>query len=92
VAKQRTRLTLEVRNLAWLKAEVRAGRSRGIGELVDGLIEKARVRKSRHAPTSVVGTIDIGDADPDLLSADAAIRRLFASSRRRSRHLHSSRP
>jgi hypothetical protein len=80
VAKRAISLTLDATNLVWLQGRARACGARSVSELVDRLIAEARTRGSTRPATSVVGTIDIADSDPDLREADAAIRALFGSS------------
>jgi hypothetical protein len=80
VAKKAISVTLETTNLTWLKARARARGVRSVSELIDRLIAEARARGSTHDATSVVGTIDIADSDPELLRADDTIRALYASS------------
>jgi len=80
MGKRAISLTLDTDNLVWLKARVGATGLRSLSELVDRLISEARTHGSARPVTSVVGTIDIADSDPELLEADAAIRALFGSS------------
>jgi Arc/MetJ-type ribon-helix-helix transcriptional regulator len=74
--KQPISVTLTPENITWLKSRAQAERFRSMSELLDRLIEEARNRGSAHA-LCVAGTIDIHSMDPDLDSADEAVRRLF---------------
>ena len=60
-------MTLDPANLIWLKGRVGAAGVRSVSELLDRLVSEAR--DARPGPsTSVVGTIDISAADPNLES------------------------
>jgi hypothetical protein len=83
MAKRAISVTLDTTNLVWLKARVGASDVRSVSELLDRLITSARTKGSGHAPTSVVGTIDIDRSDPLLLKADDAIRAIYEQSLRR---------
>lgn len=78
-------MTLDRDNLVWLRGRVAAGASGSLSELVDQLVSEARASGAgvEHGMRSVVGTIDVADADPDLLEADAYLRSLFGQSVRR---------
>ena len=78
MGKKAVSLTLGESNLLWLQAAAARRGVRSMSELVDQLITSARAVGA--APQSVVGTIDIDSADPELEAADAAIRELFADS------------
>jgi len=73
---------LDPRNLAWLKRRALASGCRNMSDVVNELIEQARSTRleSGSAPSSIRGTIEISDDDPDLGTADAALRSLFAQS------------
>lgn len=79
MTKEAISVTLAEDNLVWLRGQVRLRGARSISSVLDSLVSAAR--SSTHADgsaiRSVVGTIHISDADPDLLNADAAIRALF---------------
>ena len=83
MAKKAVSLTLGESNLLWLQAAAQRRGVRSMSELVDRLITSARASGADATPQSVVGTIDIDPADPDLEAADAAVRDLFADSLRR---------
>jgi hypothetical protein len=84
MAKRAVSLTLGESNVLWLQAAAGRRGIRSMSELVDQLITDARAGGAGAAPPqSVIGTIDIDRADPDLEAADLAIRDLFAESLRR---------
>ena len=82
MGKKAITVTLEADNLTWLRGRARAA-TPSVSETLDRLI--ASVRKSGGAgeKRSVVGTISIAPGDPALVSADLAVRALFARSLRR---------
>jgi len=51
-----------------------------VSEMLNRLIYEARTsgRRQGESMRSVVGTIRIAESDPDLSTADAAVRALFA--------------
>ena len=76
--------TLDRENLLWLRAQTAAAKGKSLSDTLDRLITEARTA-GRVAPgtvRSVVGTIDISDADPDLSRADDYVRALFDQSSR----------
>lgn len=78
--KQAISVTLDADNVTWLKGRAVAGNIRSVSELLDRLITVARQSGRLGEAQSVVGTIDIDPGDPDLDSADAAVRHLFEAS------------
>lgn len=80
--KQAISVTLDPNNVLWLRAQAASSGCRSVSEMLDRLIHTARLReKEKGEPVrSVVGTIGIAEADPDLSTADAAIRALFSAS------------
>ncbi len=82
MAKKAISLTLDERNLLWLRGRTTALGRGSLSETVDQLINEARAgRLGTPAPSrSVVGTIDIAADDPDLDRADEIVRELFATS------------
>jgi hypothetical protein len=81
MAKVAVSLTLGEENLVWLKGRaVRNGES--LSGVLDALVSQVRTGRleSPAAPRSVVGTIDLPEADPRLDGADDAIRELFRAS------------
>lgn len=84
MTKQAISVTLETENLAWLKGRAGAAGVRSVSELLDRIVSAARASGDVGPARSVVGTVDIDEADPSLERADAAIRALFDASRRRS--------
>lgn len=79
MSKQAVSVTLERANLAWLRAQARSLKRRSLSDMLDLLVAEARARglSAPDAPRSVVGQVEIDEADPDLAGADAAIRPLF---------------
>lgn len=73
-------LTLDVENLTWLKGRAGAAPGRSVSALVDTLVSRARLEGGVGPVRSVVGTIDIGEDDPDLDRADRVVRRVFEKS------------
>jgi hypothetical protein len=77
-------VTLDQENLLWLRTQTTSGKGKSLSDTLDRLITEARAA-GRVAPgsvRSVVGTIDISDADPDLATADDYVSGLFAQSNR----------
>ena len=77
--KRAVSVTLESDNLLWLRGQAQGAPKRSLSEILDRLVTEARTSGRVHesAVRSVVGSILIPDSDPDLSSADAAIRSLF---------------
>ena len=73
-------VTLHRDNVTWLKGRAQAAGHRSVSELLDRLVTAARTTGQAAPARSIVGTIEIDPSDPLLEGADAAIRRLFASS------------
>lgn len=74
-------VTLDDANLLWLKGRTTSRKKRSLSETLDEILTEARTGGvGADAARSVVGTIDIADDDPDLVSADAAIGALFDTS------------
>jgi hypothetical protein len=82
MAKEPVSVTLAAENLLWLRGRTRAARRRSLSETLDLLVTEARRSRGLKdgASRSVVGTIDIDAADPDLAGADAYVRGLFDAS------------
>lgn len=80
MAKHAISVTLERENWVWLKGRSRVVGARGISEILDQLVSEARGRVPGVVRRSVVGTIDIGDEDPLLDQADAALRDIYRAS------------
>ncbi len=78
MSKQAISVTLEADNLTWLRGRARAS-TRSVSETLDRLIVSVRKGGGAAEARSVAGSIAIGADDPRLLSADAALRSLFAS-------------
>jgi hypothetical protein len=75
-------LTLDVANLAWLRGRARVSAGGNLSEAVNRIIAEVRTG-GPGAPIparSVVRTIDIAPQDDGLITADAAVRSLVASS------------
>jgi hypothetical protein len=86
VNKQAISVTLEAENLAWVRGRALAAGRLSVSEMLDRLIEDARTGTAGSGPgvRSVVGTVRVAPEDPELLSADGAIRALLAQSVARS--------
>lgn len=78
-------VTLDTDNLLWLRTQAAANRRRSLSDTLDQIVTDARLagRMAAGAVKSVVGTIDLAAADPDLDTADAYIGGLFGRSARR---------
>ena len=77
-------VTLGADNVLWLKGQAARTGKGSVSEVLDRLVAEARTagKTTPEAIKSVVGTVDLPDDDPDLSSADAYIRSVFASSAR----------
>lgn len=75
-------ITLDDANLLWLRGRTAASKARSLSETIDDLVRQARAQGSVPAGSirSVVGTVDIADADPNLDRADEFVRKLVDSS------------
>jgi hypothetical protein len=80
MAKHAISVTLERENWMWLKGRSRVVGARGISEILDQLVTEARGRVPGVERRSVVGTIDIDEADPLLVRADDAVREIYRAS------------
>jgi hypothetical protein len=80
--KEAISVTLSADNLVWLRARSVAERNRSVSETLDRLVTTARsgVDGRPAAVRSVAGSVRIDDRDPDLSTADALVRDLFARS------------
>jgi hypothetical protein len=78
--KQAISITLGVENLTWLRGRVKGGSARNVSDLLDQLVTRARTSGDTGGTRSVVGTIELDQDDPDLATADAAVRDLFERS------------
>lgn len=79
--KQAISVTLESDNLTWLRGRAVAAGRVSVSEMLDRLIREARAGATGVAGVrSVVGTLQIAEADPDLTKGDDAIRSLFTRS------------
>jgi len=70
--------------LLWLRGQARQSGKGSMSELLDRILTEARSAGWTEvgALRSVVGTIDLTEDDPNLESADAYIRTVFAQSAR----------
>ena len=77
-------VTLDQENLLWLRTQMATARRRSLSETLDQLVTDARRggRVAEGTMRSVMGTIDISDADPELLEADIYVREQFSRSAR----------
>jgi hypothetical protein len=82
MAKKAVSVTLDESNLVWLKGLTERSGARSLSETIDRLIATAREsgNAAAKATRSVVGTIDIAAADPNLDHADLVLGQLFAKS------------
>lgn len=80
MAKQAISVTLDASNVTWLKGRIGPSGARSISDLLDQIVRAAREGRHSGPSTSVVGTIDIDAADPELAGADDAVRQLVAHS------------
>jgi hypothetical protein len=87
-------VTLSDENLLWLKSRTQTAKARSLSHTLDALVTDARLsgRVPDTAVRSVVGTIDIAADDPNLDSADAVVRDVFAASIRRPLVARETRP
>jgi len=77
--KQAISVTLEADNLTWLRGRARAA-TRSVSETLDRLIVSARKGGVPGETRSIVGTVSIAADDPELVTADHAVRAVVASS------------
>ncbi len=75
-------VTLSVDNLVWLRARTVAERNRSVSDTLDRLVTQARSGRDGRlvAERSIVGSVTIGERDPDLSTADVVIRDMFTRS------------
>jgi hypothetical protein len=73
-------LTLEESNLLWLRGITNRSGGRSLSETVDQLVTAARTQGAPVAITSVVGTIDLPEDDPQLEGARSYVRDLVSQS------------
>lgn len=78
--KQAVSVTLDASNVTWLKGRIGPSGARSMSDLLDQIVRAAREGRHSGPSTSVVGTIDIDGADPELTGADDAVRQLVARS------------
>ena len=79
--KQAISVTLEADNLAWVRSRALVAGRLSVSEMLDRLIEEARASGEGAGPgRTVVGTVEIAREDPELLTADEAIRALMGRS------------
>jgi hypothetical protein len=85
MSKRPISVTLDEKNLLWLRGRTVATGLRSVSEALDRLVAEARTspRGESAQVRSVVGTIDIAESDPLLRRADAAVREVFDESLRR---------
>lgn len=76
--KQPISVTLERVNLLWLRGRAASRKRRSVSDALDEVVTAARLGAYGLAtPRSVVGTVDISEADPQLAQADAHVATLF---------------
>jgi hypothetical protein len=78
-------VTLDADNLLWLRGQAAATSRGNVSAVLNRIVEEARLsgRTEPAAIRSVAGSIDLPEDDPDLATADAYVRSLFAESARR---------
>lgn len=93
MAKTAISLTIEQTNLLWLKGRARIVSGGSLSEAIDQLIGEARAGKLGRATASrsVVGTIDLPDAD-ELAVGRNLLAGLFAESLSRPLFVHEDAP
>ena len=87
-------VTLDRDNLLWLRGRVTAANHRSVSDALDQIVTQARFagRGADAGVRSVVGTIDVDDADPLLSGADEYVLGLFDESLRRPWLARDARP
>ncbi len=82
MSKRAVSLTLDESNLVWLRGQASRRGARSLSHTVDQLITLARTAGlgTPRAVRSVAGTIDLDATDPQLASANEAVRALFHES------------
>lgn len=75
--KQALSVTLEAANVTWLRGRAGAGGARSVSQVLDGLVTAARQAGVTGPTRSVAGTIDIDPSDPELTTADSAVRAVY---------------
>jgi len=76
-------VTLEEENVIWLRGRAASAKRRSFSDALDNVITAARLGGQPGDRRSVVGTVDIAAADPNLDRADAAVRALYDGSEAR---------
>jgi hypothetical protein len=91
--KRAVSITIGEDNLLWLKAQAAAGARGSVSEVVDRLVQEARMggRTDAAAIRSVIGSIDLPD-DDGLIEADAYVTKLFERSLARPMLLRERQP
>jgi len=74
-------VTLEETNLLWLRAQAAATSKGSVSEVLDRIVQEARLAGRSEGIRSVVGTIALGQGD--LEEGDTYVRALFDRSLRR---------
>ena len=91
MSKHAISVTLDADNVTWLKGRAGAAGS-GVSDLLNRIVTTARTSRHGGPSRSVVGTIDIDPADPELAGADEAVRAVFEQSLRRPLLIREPRP
>jgi hypothetical protein len=80
--KRAVSITLDETNLLWLQGIAARGQARSLSDAIDRIVHDARLggQLAGVTPRSVIGTIDIAQADPELDRADDGLRDLFQRS------------
>jgi hypothetical protein len=81
MSKKPVSVTLDRENLLWLRGRAAALKRRSLSDTLDEIVTAARTGGAKDVTSrSVVGTVDIAEADPGLATADQYIATLFAAS------------
>jgi hypothetical protein len=73
-------VTLDEANLTWLRGRVTGAKHRSLSDALNSVVTRARLGGRTDEIRTVVGTVDVADADPGLDQADEDVRRLLAES------------
>jgi hypothetical protein len=92
MARQAISVTLDAENLTWLRGRIGGGKGKSVSDLLNQLVTDARRTGRVGASRSVVGTVEIDAADPQLEEADTALRALFEQSMSRPMVVRERRP
>ena len=88
----RISVALDADNLLWLKSQAITSGNRSLSETLNAILTRLRTDfvEEPEAQPSFEVTARINESDPDLRTADAAVRQLFARSLDRTAKLFES--